>query len=68
MINYSDHAQKRLKQRGITPLEVEFVLQHPQYVLKSTEGRKIAVGTIKNRTIRVIFTETENYIKIVTIL
>jgi|TARA_Y100000310_G_scaffold182131_1_gene182181 uncharacterized DUF497 family protein len=65
---YSDHALKRMKQRGITELEIQHVLSHPSYVKKSFEGRKEAVGNIQNRTIKVVFFETENYIKVVTLI
>lgn len=67
-ITYSDHAEKRLKQRGITKLEVEYVLKHPTYIKKSFEGRKEALGKIKNRVIKVKFVEIENYIKIITVV
>lgn len=65
---YSDHAIKRMKQRGITELEVEYVLEHPIYIKKSFEGKKAAVGEIKNKAIRIVFIEIEKDIKIVTIL
>ncbi len=64
-ISYSNHSKKRIKQRGITELEVEHVLKHPIYIKKSFEGRKEAVGEIKNRTIKVKFVEIDNYIKII---
>lgn len=67
-IVYSDHALKRLKQRGITPDHVEYVLQHPTYVKKSFEGRKEAVGTVENRFIKVVYIQAENYLKIITII
>jgi len=67
-IIYSDHAEKRLKQRGITKQEIEHILKHPSYVKKSFENRKEAVGEIKNRTIKVKFIETENYLKIITVI
>ncbi|MFH1774209.1 MAG: DUF4258 domain-containing protein [Methanobacteriota archaeon] len=67
-IVYSNHAKKRMKQRGITELEVEHVLNHPVYVKKSFEGRKEAVGEVKNRTIKIKFIETESYIKIITVM
>ena len=66
-IIYSDHARKRMKQRGITELEVQHVLQYSLYVKKTIEGRKEAVGTIQHRTIKVVFI-VENYIKIITIM
>lgn len=67
-IIYSDHAKKRMKQRGITELEVEHVLEHPKYVKKSFEGRKTAEGEINSREIKISFIERENYIKIITLI
>ena len=65
---YSEHAIKRMKQRGITELEIKYVLEHPTYVKKTFEGRKEAVGIIKNRMIKIVFFETESYLKIITII
>ena len=67
-IIYSFHAAKRLRQRGITELEVEHVLKHPTYIKKSFEGRKITEGEINNRRIKISFIEKENYIKIITVI
>ena len=67
-IFYSEHAKKRMKQRGITELEVEHILNHPHYIKKSFEGRKEAVGEVKNRAIKIEFIEIESYIKIITVI
>ena len=67
-IIYSDHAKKRMKQRGITDLEVVHVLNYPSYVKKSFEGTKEAAGTINNRNVKIKFIEIENYIKVITII
>lgn len=67
-IEYSDHAKKRMRQRGITELEVEHVLEHPRYVKKSFEGRKIAEGEVNNRKIKISFIEKESFIKIITVM
>lgn len=67
-IIYSDHARKRLKQRGITELEVEHVLKYPNYIKKSFEGRKIAVGEVNRREIKISFIKKENYIKVITVI
>ena len=67
-IVYPDHAKKRMKQRGITEQEVEHILKHPSYIKKSFGGRKEATGEIKNRTIKIKFTETEYYIKVITVI
>ena len=67
-IRYSDHAEKRMRQRGITGLEVEQVLRYPKYIKKSFEGRKIAEGEVNNRRIKISFVEKENFIKIITVM
>ncbi len=67
-IVYSFHAKRRMKQRGITELEVEHVLKHPLYVKKSFEGTKEAVGEIKNRMLKIKFIEIENFIRIITVM
>ena len=65
---YSDHAVRRMKQRGITEIEIEYVLVHPTYVKKTFEGRKEAMGIVKGRIIKVVFFEIEKYLKIITII
>lgn len=67
-LTYSEHASKRMKQRGITEIEVEHVLKHPSYIKKSFEGTKEAVGDVNNRLIKIKFIEVENYIKIITVI
>lgn len=67
-IIYSAHAKERLKQRGITEFEVEYLLQHPMNVRKSSEGLEEAVGESNNRIVKIVFARKENYIKIVTVM
>ena len=67
-IIFSFHAKKRMKQRGITELEIQHVLQFPLYVKNSIEGTKEAVSIINNRRIKVIFILRANYIKIITVM
>ncbi len=67
-IIYSQHSVKRMKQRGITYIEIEQVLKQPNYIKKTFEGRKEALGKVKNRTIKVEFINMENYIKIITVM
>lgn len=57
-----------MKQRGITSIEVEFILQHPDYIIKKpSEQKMIAIGHLKGRVIKVIYAIKENYINIITI-
>lgn len=67
-IIYSDHAKKRMKQRGVEDWEIEHILKHPSFIIKSFEGRKIAVGEIKNRKLGIIYLEEESYIKVISVI
>lgn len=67
-IIYSDHAKKRMKERGIEDWEIEHIIKHPSYIKKSFEERRIAVGEIKNRKLKIIYSEEESYIKVVSIM
>ena len=67
-IVYSQHAKKRMKQRGITEIEIEHLLSHPFYIKKSFEDTKEAFGEINKRQIKVKFIKIENYIKIITVM
>ena len=65
---YSDHAKKRMKQRGIEEWEIEHLLKHPSYIRKALDGRHEAVGEIRNRKVKIVSIKEENYIKIVTVI
>ena len=53
-IVYSEHAKKRMKQRGIGEWEIENILKHPDYIKKTFEERKEAVGEMRNRKIKIV--------------
>jgi len=67
-VRYIGHAKQRMKQRAITELEVEHVLEHPTAIIKKFDGRQEAVGEANNREIHVIFVAEENYIKVITVM
>lgn len=67
-IVYSEHALKRMKQRGITSLEVEHVLRYPTFIKKSAEEIRECIGECNNRTIRIFYLKKETFIKIVTVI
>ncbi|MAE13663.1 hypothetical protein CMO92_03785 [Candidatus Woesearchaeota archaeon] len=64
----SDHALKRMRQRSITKQDIKHVLRHPLKILSSFQGRKQAVGQINRRSIKVVYIQTESYIKIITVV
>ena len=67
-VSYSKHAIIRMKQRGITKLEVKFILKHHDLMRLSKSNTKIASGHLAGRRINVVFSEKESYINIVTVL
>ena len=67
-IIYSDHAKKRMKQRGIEEWEIEHALKFPSYTKKLMDGKIEVLTNLRNREIKVIFIRKESYIKIVTVI
>ena len=67
IIIYSWHSRKRMRQRGITELEVEYILKYPSLIRNAEDNKKIAISEIRNKAIKVVFIQKESYIKIVTI-
>ncbi len=65
---HTDHAEKRMKQRGITMLEVEHVLTYPKKVQNLPDGKKRVLGTVNNREIVILSIDEENYIKVITVM
>jgi len=66
-IVYSEHARQNMIERRITPTQVEETMLNPEQVVISKKERKIAQKTIGNRTLRVVYKETEKVYIIVTL-
>lgn len=67
-IKYSDHAKKRVRERGIEDWEIEHIIKYPSYIKKSIEGKISAIGLIKNREVKVVYTKEENYINLISVM
>lgn len=68
-LSYSDHAKKRMRQRGITLLEVQYILRYPQYTKRSSDGRTEVVGRVRNRTTKVVLiVKKPKFIKVITVV
>ncbi len=67
-IVFSNHARKRIKERGVEEWEVEHLIRYPSYIKKSLDGRMVAVGEIKGRKLKVVYFEEERYIKIISVM
>jgi len=63
----SNHAKKRLFERGIKMNEVIETLEMPDYVV-SKGNKKEAHKKIKDKTLKVVYLEEDKYIKAVTLI
>lgn len=66
-IIFSEHAKERRKQRGLTEMQILEVIERPEYVKTTLDGRKIAVKEVQRRFVTVVYVEMENYIKVITV-
>ena len=67
-IIYIDHAEKRRKQRGFTTLEIELALKSPEITKRRKDGRIEIAAKVKTRTVKIVYEEEENYLKIVSVM
>jgi uncharacterized membrane-anchored protein len=65
---FSEHAEKRRRQRGLTKIEMQYTIEHHKYQKKRKDGISEVIGTIRNRTIKIAYKEKENYIKIISVM
>ena len=62
----TEHARDRLSQRNIRERDVIQTLKNPDRILKSFGRRKIAVKSIKEKTLEVVFREEKNILIVIT--
>ena len=66
-IKFSFHATQRRKQRGISEYQIIEVIERPEYFKTMPDGRKVAVKTVQNRILTVVYREEENFIRVITV-
>lgn len=67
-IDYSAHANMRMRIRGISKQHVEYVLNHPQDITPTQNGCWSVIGRVENRTITIVMVRGQKHIKIVTVI
>ncbi|MFH0869232.1 MAG: DUF4258 domain-containing protein [archaeon] len=66
-IIFSNHATKRMFQRGIGEKDIESAVEKPDY--KVQRGAEIeAYKKLNGETLKVVYAETESFIKIITVV
>lgn len=67
-IIFTNHAERRRKQRGITPIDIAFIIAIHKSKKIRADGKTEIIGVAYARTIKVVYIEEENYLKIITIM
>ena len=65
-IVFTTHANERMKQRRISHQEIEAVLEKPDTIFYTYEDKKIALKYFKNKTIKVVFSQKDETVVIIT--
>ena len=63
----SYHAKKRLIERGIKIKDVEETIEMPDYTI-SKGNKKEAYKKIKDKTLKVVYSKEDKYIKVITLI
>ena len=66
-IVYTNHAIVRRLERDIDEETIEMIINKPDYVKTTFDGRKIAVKKVKDIIINVVYIEDEKLIRIITV-
>jgi hypothetical protein len=66
-IIYTEHAKARLKDRGISAVEVEETILQPYFTVPSRQGRFIAVKKYGDKYLKVISEKSNDKITVVTV-
>ena len=68
IVTIRSHAEMRMKDRGITEIQIHKVLQSPKEVISVRYGRLAAYGEIEERKLVVIYEKENEDIGVVTTL
>lgn len=65
-IDFSPHAEKRLKERGVDKEKIIEVINFPDYTIRRSNYKIEAFKKIKDKILKVVYFQIENYIKVIT--
>ena len=64
---YTYHAIKKMLERNLNEETVEFVIRHADYTINRFEDEIEAFKKMNGKSLKVVYVEKENYIKIITL-
>lgn len=66
-IMFTEHAEKRLKERGVKKEQVKETIEFPEYTIKRTNNEIEAYKKMAGKMLKVVYLEKEKYIKVITL-
>lgn len=66
-IQFSHHAKKRMIERGISLEDVRRALEMPDYTVTHTSTKEVSCR-IEAKTLKIVYTEEDNYINVITVM
>ena len=66
-INFSYHAKKRLIERGIKFKDVQETIEMPDYTVSKSD-KKEAYRKINYKTLKVVYSQKDKYINVITLI
>lgn len=67
-VRFHRHAKRRMKEREVTPDEVENALREPDLVKPSVKGRCNAFKFVNGRFVRVTYKEETDHLLVITVV
>ena len=68
IIEYTRHAKRRMKWRGISESEVELAISMPDKVESTEKKRHNAYKTIKGKVLKITYRKSDNQAQIISAL
>ena len=66
-IIFSEHAKKRCLERDINEETVRYAIEKAEYTISKFENKIEAFKKMDGKTIKVVYVEKENFIKVITL-
>ncbi len=66
-IIFSNHAKKRCFERDINEETIRYAIEKPDYTINRFENEIEAFKKMNGKTIKVVYIEKENFIKVITL-
>ena len=66
MIQFTDHAERKIKQRNLKKAWIRKVVENPEYVVKSYGNRRVAYRKIGKLYLATVFVKEKNNLVVLT--